>query len=112
MCCWEKINSYEFYNSGYLYEVVVVYYCVIGKCILLDVVIKNVDLVCQVFGFGEGQIYCFSGYFIVEMVFVKLYKVIGDEKYLQMVKYFVEEIGRGIDGYKLSEYSQDYKFIL
>ena len=45
-------------------------------------------------------------------LFVKLYKVTGDEKYLQTAKYFVEETGRGTDGHKLSEYSQDHKPIL
>lgn len=46
------------------------------------------------------------------MALVKLYKVTGDEKYLQTAKYFVEETGRGSDGHKLSEYSQDHKPIL
>ena len=43
---------------------------------------------------------------------VQLYLVTGDEKYLQTAKYFVEETGRGTDGHKLSEYSQDHKPIL
>lgn len=73
---------------------------------------QNADLVCQVFGPGEGQIHRPSGHPIAEMALVKLYKVTGDEKYLQTAKYFVEETGRGTDGHKLSEYSQDHKPIL
>lgn len=86
-----KINSHELYNSGHLYEAAVAHYRATGKRTLLDVAIKNADLVCQVFGPGEGQIHRPSGHPIAEMALVKLYKVTGDEKYLQTAKYFVEE---------------------
>lgn len=109
---WEKINSHELYNSGHLYEAAVAHYRATGKRTLLDVAIKNADLVCKTFGPGEGQIHRPSGHPIVEMALCKLYKVTGDRKYLDMAKYFVEETGRGTDGHKLSEYSQDHKPIL
>ena len=109
---WEKINSHELYNSGHLYEAAVAHYRATGKRSLLDVAIKNADLVCQVFGPGEGQKHVPSGHPIVEMALAKLYKVTGDGKYLKMAKYFVEETGRGTDGHRLSEYSQDHKPIL
>lgn len=109
---WEKINSHELYNSGHLYEAAVAHYRATGKRTLLDVAIKNADLVCKVFGPDEGQKHVPSGHPIVEMALAKLYKVTGDEKYLKMAKYFIEETGRGTDGHKLSEYSQDHKPIL
>lgn len=109
---WEKINSHELYNSGHLYEAAVAHFRATGKRSLLDVAIKNADLVCKVFGPNEGQKHVPSGHPIVEMALCKLYKVTGDKKYLDMAKYFVEETGRGTDGHKLSEYSQDHKPIL
>ena len=109
---WEKINSHELYNSGHLYEAAVAHYQATGKRTLLDVAIRNADLVCQVFGPGEGQIHRPSGHPIIEMALAKLYKVTGNEKYLQTARYFVEETGRGTDGHQLSEYSQDHKPIL
>lgn len=109
---WEKINSHELYNSGHLYEAAVAHYRATGKRTLLDVAIKNADLVCQVFGPNEGQKHVPSGHPIIEMALAKLYKVTGEEKYLNMAKYFVEETGRGTDGHKLSAYSQDHKPIL
>ena len=42
---WEKINSHELYNSGHLYEAAVAHYRATGKRTLLDVAIKNADLV-------------------------------------------------------------------
>ncbi len=109
---WEKINSHELYNSGHLYEAAVAHYQATGKRTLLDVAIKNADLVCQVFGPEEGQIHRPSGHPIAEMALAKLYKITGNEKYLQTARYFVEETGRGTDGHKLSEYSQDHQPIL
>lgn len=109
---WEKINSHELYNSGHLIEAAVAHYRATGKRTLLDVAIKNADLVCKTFGPEEGQIHRPSGHPIAEMALAKLYKVTGDEKYLKTAKYFVEETGRGTDGHKLSEYSQDHKPIL
>lgn len=109
---WEKINSHELYNSGHLYEAAVAHYRATGKRTLLDVAIKNADLVCQVFGPGENQKHVPSGHPIIEMALCKLYKVTGEQRYLDMARYFVEETGRGTDGHKLSEYSQDHKPIL
>ena len=109
---WEKINSHELYNSGHLYEAAVAHYKATGKRTLFDVALRNADLVCKVFGPGEGQKHVPSGHPIVEMALAKLYKVTGDKKYLDMARYFIEETGRGTDGHRLSEYSQDHKPIL
>lgn len=109
---WEKINSHELYNSGHLYEAAVAHYRATGKRSLLDVAIRNADLVCKVFGPDEGQIHRPSGHPIIEMGLVKLYGVTGNENYLRTARYFVEETGRGTDGHTLSEYSQDHKPIL
>ena len=109
---WEKINSHELYNSGHLYEAAVAHFQSTGKRTLLNVAIKNADLVCQVFGPAEGQIHRPSGHPIVEMGLAKLYKVTGDKKYLTTAKYFIEETGRGTDGHRLNEYSQDHMPIL
>ena len=109
---WEKINSHELYNSGHLYEAAVAHYQATGKRTLLNVAIKNANLVCSVFGPEEGKIHRPSGHPIIEMALVKLYQITGDSKYLAMAKYFIDETGRGTDGHKLSEYSQDHTPIL
>lgn len=106
---WEKINSHELYNSGHLFEAATAHFYATGKRSLLDVAIKNADLVCQVFGPEEGQIHWPSGHPIVEMGLVKMYRVTGNKKYLETAKYFCEEAGRLTDGRKPSPYSQDHK---
>lgn len=109
---WEKINSHELYNSGHLYEAAVAHYLATGKHTLLDVAIKNADLVCKTFGEGEDQIHYPSGHPIIEMALAKLYKVTGNENYLREAKYFVDEAGRLSNGRKPSPYSQDHIPIL
>ncbi|MDR1557411.1 MAG: glycoside hydrolase family 127 protein [Tannerellaceae bacterium] len=109
---WEKLNSHELYNSGHLYEAAVAHYQATGKRSLLNVALRNADLVCRVFGPEEGQKHVPSGHPIIEMALAKLYQVTGDEKYLAEARYFIEETGRGTDGHRLSAYSQDHKPIL
>jgi len=109
---WERINSHELYNCGHLYEAAVAHYQATRKKTLLNVAIKNADLVCKTFGPNKDQIHRPSGHPIVEMALCKLYKITGNKKYLDMAKYFVEETGRGTDGHRLSEYSQDHMPIL
>ncbi|MDD4515575.1 glycoside hydrolase family 127 protein [Massilibacteroides sp.] len=109
---WEKINSHELYNSGHLYEAAVAHYKATGKRTLLDVALKNADLVCEVFGPNEGQKHVPSGHPIIEMALVKLYNITNEQKYLDMARYFVDETGRGTDGHRLSKYSQDHMPIL
>ncbi len=109
---WEKINSHELYNSGHLIEAAVAHYKATGKRTLLDVAIKNADLIDQVFGAEEGKIHRPSGHPILEMALCKLYKVTGTKKYLDLALYFVEETGRGTDGHHLNAYSQDHMPIL
>ncbi len=106
---WEKLNSHELYNCGHLYEAAVAHFQATGKRTLLDVALKNADLIHRVFGPAPTQRKNPSGHPIIEMALVKLYRVTGDKKYLHLAGFFIEEAGRGRDGHTLSPYSQDHK---
>jgi DUF1680 family protein len=105
---WERLNSHELYNMGHLYEAAVAYYQSTGKRNLLDVAIKNANLIDKVFGPEPEQKHCPSGHPIIEMALVKLYRVTGETRYLTLAKFFLDETGYGHDGHKLSPYSQDH----
>jgi DUF1680 family protein len=49
---WEKDpdGSHELYNCGHLYEAAVAHYQATGKKTMLDIAIKNADLLCRDFG--------------------------------------------------------------
>jgi len=105
---WSDMGGgHELYNVGHLYEASVAHYKATGKRPLLDVAIKNADLVCSVFGPGKKTGPC--GHPEVEIGLVKLYRTTGNEKYLQMAKFFLDVRGRA-DGRTLyGEYAQDHK---
>jgi uncharacterized protein len=91
---WERERelSHELYNSGHLYEAAAAHYFATGKKSLLNVALKNADLVCSVFGPGKRHVA--PGHEIVEMGLVKLYRITGKKEYLQTAKDFIEERGR------------------
>ncbi|MGC4036700.1 MAG: glycoside hydrolase family 127 protein [Chitinophagaceae bacterium] len=92
----ERELSHELYNSGHLYEAAAAHYLATGKKNLLNIALKNADLVCSVFGPDKRHVA--PGHEVVEMGLVKLYRITGKKEYLQTAKYFIEERGH-YDGY-------------
>jgi uncharacterized protein len=90
---WEKERemSHELYNSGHLYEAAAAHYMATGKRSLLEIALKNADLVCSVFGHNKRHVA--PGHEVVEMGLVKLYRLTGKKEYLETAKYFIEERG-------------------
>ena len=112
-CCvsdprWSDLKSgHELYNVGHMYEAAVAHYQATGKRSFLDVAVKNADLLCRVFGPGKNQ--GVPGHQEVEIGLVKLYRATGNEKYLKLAKFFLDERGKA-DGHKLyGPYNQDHK---
>ncbi|HAO45671.1 MAG TPA: six-hairpin glycosidase [Chitinophagaceae bacterium] len=113
---WEKERelSHELYNAGHLYEAAAAHYLATKKRNLLDVALKNADLVCSVFGPGKRSVA--PGHEIVEMGLVKLYRITGKQEYLNTAKFFIYARGqyRGYDpkskdSWKNGSYWQDDK---
>lgn len=86
--------SHETFNAGELYEAAIAYYYATGKRSLLNVAIKNADLVCSVF--REGGLRIAPGHEVIEMALVRLYEATGDEKYLKQSRYFLESRGHKV----------------
>ncbi len=113
---WSYLNhSHELYNVGHMYEAAVAYYQATGKRTLLDVAIKNADLIDSVF--GPGKRHNPPGHQEIEIGLVKLYRVTGDERYLKLARFFLDQRGREI-GRKLytdlfpADYTQDHKPVI
>jgi Uncharacterized protein conserved in bacteria len=87
---WEKDPdlSHELYNCGHLYEAAVAHYLATGKRSLLDIAIKNANLVYH--DFVEGGLTYYPGHQIIEMGLVKMYRVTNDKRYLDLAKYFLD----------------------
>jgi DUF1680 family protein len=94
---WSNLgSSHEFYNVGHMYEAAVAYTLATGKRNFLDVAVKNANFIDSVF--GPGKRYGFPGHQEIEVGLVKLYRITGDQKYLDLAKYFLD--ARGPEGHK------------
>lgn len=90
---WEKthILSHELYNLGHLFEAGVAYYQATGKDKLLNVCYKAADLLCK--DFGPNAFVSYPGHQEVEIGLVKLYRLSGQKKYLDLAKFFLDARG-------------------
>lgn len=111
---WEKEreHSHELYNAGHLYEAAAAHFLATKKTTLLNIALKNADLVCSVFGPDKRHVA--PGHEIIEMGLVKLYRITGKAQYLNTAKYFIEERGnfkgydaKSKDPFKNGAYWQD-----
>ena len=93
----EEILSHELYDLGHLYEASVAHHQATGKRSLLNVSFKSANLLCDTFGPGKRKTY--SGHQIVEMGLVKLYRVSGDQRYLNLAKFLLDSRGPGGKAY-------------
>ncbi|HWQ36030.1 MAG TPA: glycoside hydrolase family 127 protein [Blastocatellia bacterium] len=90
----EKVDSHELYNFGHLAEAAIAHYQATGKRSLLDIALKEAELLDQTFGPGKQSIW--PGHQITEMALAKLYRASGDERYLKLAKFMLD--ARGPDG--------------
>lgn len=92
---WEldSVLSHELYNLGHLYEAAAAHYQATGKRNLLDIALKSADLVNRDFGWDRIKVY--PGHQVIEMGLVKLYRVTGEKKYLDLAKFFLDIRGNG-----------------
>ena len=89
----DRLNaSHELYNLGHLYEAATAHYAATGKRTLLSIALKSADLLCQVF--GPGRMHTAPGHEEVELGLVKLFRVTGQKKYLDLARFFLDQRGR------------------
>ena len=101
------IHNHELYNVGHMYEAAVANYLATGDKVLLKVAIKNANLIDSVFGPNKNM--GVPGHEEIEIGLVKLYRVTGEKKYLDLAKFFVDQRGNS-EGHKLyGPYHQDHK---
>lgn len=94
---WSKESelSHELYDSGHLFEAAAAHFTATGKRTLLEIALKNADLLCKTFGPGRRKVA--PGHQIVEMGLVRLYRITGRTQYLDLAKFFLDARGGGGD---------------
>ena len=92
---WTNLRDWhELYNAGHMIEAGVAHFEATGKRSLLDVVCRYADYIDTVFGTEPGKRRGYPGHPEIELALVKLYRATGEQRYLNLSRYFVDERGR------------------
>jgi len=102
-------HDHELYCAGHFFEAAAAYYQATGKHKILDVAEKLANHIDSVFGPDKKR--GTSGHPEVELGLCKLYRVTGNEKYLELAKYFLDQRGyrEGRAEPDYGPYAQDHK---
>lgn len=102
----DMAHGHELYCAGHLYEAAVAYHQVTGKRALLDVALRNAELVRRVFGPGKNPHPC--GHPEIELALVRLADHTGRREFLELAAFFLDTRGRLEGRVAFGEYAQDH----
>lgn len=88
------LECHELYCAGHMIEAAVAYYSGTGKKKLLDIMCRFADYIAEVFGTEPGKKRGYCGHEEIELALVKLFNATGNERYLKLAEYFVDERGQ------------------
>ena len=101
---WTNMDYHEDYCAGHLIEAAVAYYNTTGKRKLLDVAIRLANHIDSTFRLQNRH--WVSGHQEIELALVKLYKSTGEQRYLDLSDWYLQQRGHGYFGDQPR--SQDY----
>ena len=92
---WKNLRDWhEMYCAGHLMEAAVAHYQATGDPKLLDCLSRYADHIDREFGPKLGQRRGYGGHPEIELALVRLYHATGEQRYLELSKYLVEERGQ------------------
>ncbi|MFQ6131679.1 MAG: glycoside hydrolase family 127 protein [Armatimonadota bacterium] len=92
---------HELYCAGHLFEAAVAHYRATGKRSLLGIATRFADHIASVF--GEDGLVGVPGHEEIELALVKLYEATGEQRYLDLARFFIDK-----RGYSDRDYNQDH----
>ncbi|WP_058303631.1 glycoside hydrolase family 127 protein [Gorillibacterium timonense] len=91
---WSNLaECHELYCAGHFIEAGTAYFRATGKRKLLDAVSRFADYIDSVFGREPGKLHGYDGHQEIELALVKLYRTTGNEKYLNLSRFFLDQRG-------------------
>jgi len=109
-CKWSDLDfSHELYCAGHLIQAAIAFKRAVGDDRLLQIVRRLVDHIENIFGPGKKEEAC--GHPEIEMALVELSRLTGEDHYLELAQFFVDQRGKkkmqgvGANG---PEYHQDH----
>ena len=86
-------DHHELYVAGHLFEAACAWYTATGKDNLLRIACRLADCLARHFGPGENQCHGYPGHQEVEIGLARLYQITGEQRYLDLAKYFLDVRG-------------------
>lgn len=90
-------DCHELYCAGHLMEAACAYYEATGKDAFLKAMCRFADDIERVFKKEKSAAFTTPGHPEIELALVRLYETTGEERYLALSKFFVDEHGCGKD---------------
>ena len=84
---------HELYCVGHTIEAAIAYHKATGKDKLLNCVLKNVDMIYRVFVEEQSVAFVTPGHEEIELALLKLYDYLGNEKHLELARFFIDRRG-------------------
>ncbi|HIQ20770.1 MAG TPA: glycoside hydrolase family 127 protein [Planctomycetes bacterium] len=104
---WQNLqHAHELYCAGHMFEAAVAHWRATGRRTFLDVACRYADYIDSVF--GPGRRHGIAGHPEIELALVKLWRATGDERYLNLARFFVEEHGNAKHRKLFGAYCQDH----
>ncbi len=100
-------HAHELYCAGHLFEAAVAHYEATGRKTFLDVARKYADHIDSVF--GPDKRHEIDGHPESELALIKLWRATGEERYLKLAQFIVEEHGQAKTHKLYGTYCQDHK---
>jgi len=91
---WQELAmGHELYCAGHLFEAAVAHHRATGKTTLLDIACRFADHIDATFGPGKRD--AVPGHPVVELALVELFRESGEQRYLELAGFFVDQRGQG-----------------
>ena len=100
------LEAHELYCAGHLIEGACAYYETTGKDKLLSVMVKNALHIYDKFITEKKEGY--PGHPEIELALLKLYRITGEEKFLELSKHFIDVRGADREYYKKEKESRNW----
>ena len=109
---WNNLReAHELYTAGHFIEAAVAYYTATGKRKLLDVLIRLADYIDTTFGPEPEKLHGYPGHQEIELALVRLYHVTGEERYLRLSQYFLDERAKEPFYFDLERQRPEFKVV-
>lgn len=92
---WTNLRDWhELYCAGHMMEAAVAYAQGCGKTKFLKIMCRYADYIDATFGPEEGKMQGYPGHEEIELALMRLGEFTGEERYLHLAKYFVDQRGQ------------------